>query len=407
MARVVIVGGGAAGFMAAITAKAQNPTWEVSILEGSPRCLAKVLVSGGGRCNVTHRFTDVADFTSHYPRGQKALKGLYSRFSPLETQTWFQDHGVQLKTEPDGRLFPVTDSSETVVNALMQAARQHGVEIRTRCRVTTIVQEPSGQFVLTSDSGTQFADKVILTTGGSPYGLALAKMLGHTPTPCVPSLFTFKMDHPLLDDLQGVSVQHVTGTLKTPDAKPVTQSGPLLITHWGLSGPLVLRLSAWGAHALAKSNYQGQLMLDLLPSLSFPQVESALKVLQFDHPKKLVVSIGPEGIPKRLWVSLARHACILPDLPWGQLSPKAMGRLVETLKRLTLPIEGKGPFKEEFVTAGGVDLKEVDMRTMQSRVTPGVSFAGEILDVDGLTGGFNLQFAWSSGHVAALGLNAD
>lgn len=400
---LLIIGAGAAGCFAAIHAKATNPDATVIVLEATARPLAKVRISGGGRCNVTH--TPAIDRTAliaAYPRGGKALHSLFARFSPQDTVDWFAAHGVPLKTEADGRMFPTTDDSATVVNALLTAMAEAGVTLRTQSRVTAIHPQPTGGFqVIVNDSCMQ-ADAVLVATGSNPQAASWMEALGQPWINPVPSLFTFCVSHPVIEELAGVSVPNVVARLQIPgQKKPMEQAGPLLITHWGLSGPAILKLSAFGARALHQANYQLPLTLDLCPALTHEQLTQQFIYRKTETPRQLLGTLSAvPNLPKRLWGRFLDFTDIPPDTLWTDCSNKALTRLAETIKRLPLVITGKGVFKEEFVTAGGVDLKGINMQTLESRLVPALYFAGEVLDIDGITGGFNFQAAWATGYLA-------
>jgi len=404
---VVIVGGGAAGFFAAITCKEANPALHVTLLEGAGAPLAKVRVSGGGRCNVTHDQPDPATLIGNYPRGGRALLGPLTRFGPRETEAWFEGRGVKLKTEADGRMFPTTDDSETVIACLMGAARAAGVELRTRSPVTGVdVAEPvagSGpRFTVHLRSGaTLHSDRVLLATGGAPAGYRWAQALGHTIEAPVPSLFTFKIDDPRLRGLAGVSV--ASARVRLDGAKEVHE-GPVLVTHWGLSGPAVLKASAWGARLLNEQGYKLGLTVDWRPDMRQDEVREALLAIKRTDARRTVLASEPFGLPQRLWRSLATAADAAEGMRWADASKVLLARLEREVHAGRYEIVGKGVFKEEFVTCGGVRLKEVDFSSMESRVQPGLFFAGEILDIDGVTGGFNFQSAWTTGRLAGEAL---
>lgn len=393
----MIVGGGAAGFFAAVACKEANPAARVTVLEGSASPLSKVRVSGGGRCNVTHDQADPALLVGYYPRGGRALRGPFTRFGPRETMAWFAARGVPLKTEADGRVFPTTDDSRTVIDCLTGAARRSGVEVRARAPVTAL--EPDGRAfaVRLKDGAALPADRVLLATGGAPAGYRMAAALGHTVVPPVPSLFTFEVDDPRLRGLAGVSVPAARVRL---DGARGAHEGPLLVTHWGLSGPAVLRASAWDARLLHCSGYRLGLTVDWLPDLREDEVREALLAAKRDDPRRTVVAAGPLGLPQRLWRSLAAAAGAAEGLRWADASKSLVTALTREVHAGRYQVSGKGVFKEEFVTCGGVSLKEVDFATMESRVRPGLHLAGEVLDVDGVTGGFNFQAAWTTGWLA-------
>lgn len=409
-ARVVIVGAGAAGMMAAIWAKSQLPHTEVVVLEKAPKPLGKVKISGGGRCNVTHRYVDDAQFCDGYPRGSKAMRGRLNRFSPLDVVQWFEDRGVRLKTEPDGRLFPVTDESQTIIDCLLQQAQQAGVVLRTQTPMLSLTSRPEGGWMITTgglNADTLITSHVILASGASEAVWQQLQQLGLKILDPVPSLFTFEMDDPRLDGLAGVSVQQVSVKLKFPESVDLkktaglTQQGPFLITHWGVSGPAVLKLSAWGARGLAQCDYRASLMVDFLPHIAEPEVLAMIQQPWKAHPQKQVANMNPfVEIPNRLWERLIEYAGMRSRHLGHDVSKKQQHRLVELLKHSVFAIEGKGPFKEEFVKAGGVDIGEIDPATMQCKRFPGLYVVGELVDIDGITGGFNFQHAWSTGKIA-------
>ncbi len=402
---VAVVGGGAAGFFGAIAA-AQHPHTRVTLYEAGPEPLAKVRISGGGRCNVTHHCFEPAQLVQNYPRGGKALRGAFSRFQPKDTVAWFKQRGVKLKTEADGRMFPVTDDSATIVDCLTEAARRAGVRVKVRSPITNITQQ-NNTFALSLKSAQQnlpnpvLCDRLLLTTGSSPVGLRVAKALGHTLEPSVPSLFTFNVADKRLHQLSGVAVDPVDLRLKAAGVKPLMQTGPLLITHWGLSGPAVLKLSAWGARLLHTQRYKAQLSVNWLPAFTPDQVRDELLQSKAANGKKAIAAFSPfSPISKRLWQYLLARNEIDPAMTWANLAKKQINKLVQELTQGTYDVMGKGTFKDEFVTCGGVRLKEVNFKTMESRQCDGLYLAGEILDIDGITGGFNFQSAWTTGWLA-------
>lgn len=397
--QLLVIGGGAAGFFGAIQAKSVNPDLAVTILESAPKPLGKVKISGGGRCNVTHACFDVDQLVQHYPRGAKALKSVFTRFGPKETIAWFESQGVRLKTEADGRIFPITDDSQTIIDCLWQTASSLGVSLQCQNPVEKLAKTGSGYQVVTKQGVFQ-ADFVLLSSGSNPRAYQWAKDLGHTVVDPVPSLFTFQIHNPLLENLSGISFSHVKAKLDVPGEKPIVQEGPLLITHWGLSGPVVLRLSAWGARVLFKTHYQAKLYVDFVPKHSQEQVQQSLHQQKLESPQRHVGNENPFGLPKRFWEKLVQSVQLSPDQIWQSVSHKALNQLSERLKHCGFQIAGKGPFKEEFVTAGGILLNEIDFKTMESRCSKGLYLAGEVIDVDGLTGGFNFQNAWSTGWLA-------
>ncbi len=407
----MVIGGGAAGFFGAVACATAHPHTQVTLLEAGRQPLAKVRISGGGRCNVTHACFDPALLVQAYPRGSKALRGAFSRFQPRDTVAWFESRGVQLKTEADGRMFPVTDSSETIVDCLLQAAKEAGVKIctSTPAKSVQLIQEfspeqggkPKRRFEIGLKYGEIIeCDRLLIATGSNPQGYRWAKDLGHQLKPPVPSLFTFNIPDPRLQNLAGISVNNVC--LRLPDAGKTLkeQTGPLLITHWGISGPAVLKLSAWGARFLQEQNYQTPLLINWLPQYNSESLRQLLLVVKSQLARRLIAKSCPVPIPKRLWHSLITNVNIGEEHRWAELSKKALNQLVQELTQGSYLIKGKGVFKEEFVTCGGISLKDVNFKTMASRNCPGIYFAGEILDIDGVTGGFNFQSAWTTAWLA-------
>lgn len=398
----VVIGGGPAGFMAAVTARRADPATPVVLLEGGQKPLRKVRISGGGRCNVTHDCDDPAELVTHYPRGGRELRGPFTRFGPAEVDAWFSAEGVELKTEPDGRRFPVSDDSRDIVQALLNAAEQAGVEVRGGSRVTDLTHEGSGFQVRTAGGEAIAAARVVLATGGAtsagagPTGYDLARALGHEIVPPVPSLFSFHCRHPLLVGLAGVSAE-VRLT-----AAGHTVTGPLLVTHRGVSGPAVLKLSARAARDLHASDYRFPLTIDWSPEID--DVDVVLRERIAAHGRRRVPGDRAVKLPSRVWGALVREARVAKETRWADLDRDARRRLAALLKSTTLEITGQSPFKEEFVTCGGVALAQVDFRTMESRARPGLHLAGEILDIDGLTGGFNFQACWTTGWLAGRAL---
>ncbi len=395
-----MIGGGAAGFFGAIACAEAHPHAQVMLLEAGRQLLPKVRISGGGRCNVTHACFEPAVLTQYYPRGGKALRGAFTRFQPRDMIAWLDQHGVEIKTEADGRMFPTTDDSETIVDCFIHAAKAAGVEIRTGVPVAEITRLDSGFEVQLKSGQTVSCDRLLLTTGSSPQGYQLAKALGHQVAPPVPSLFTFNVSDPRLHDLAGVSATSVRVRLRTANGEQFEQSGPLLVTHWGLSGPAVLKLSAWGARALHDSRYQGTLQINWLPQYKQEALREQLLAVKSQLPRKAIAPNCPVPLPRRLWERLIASAGITETTRWAELSNKALNQLLQELTQGSYSVKGKGVFKEEFVTCGGVSLKEVDFKTMESRCCPGLYLAGEILDIDGVTGGFNFQSAWTTSWLA-------
>ncbi|HWD17976.1 MAG TPA: NAD(P)/FAD-dependent oxidoreductase [Verrucomicrobiae bacterium] len=402
--RIIVVGGGAAGFFAAITGAEAAPGASVAILEKGARFLAKVRISGGGRCNVTNGRFDVSALPDYYPRGARALRGPCQQFAAAETVAWFEARGVRLKTEPDGRMFPTTDSSETIIDCLTRAAAGAGVQLRPNHDVTAVTQLPGGEFQLTLAHGqTLRCDRLLLATGGARSAEAahLAASLGHALEPPAPSLFTFHVAVPWVRQLSGVTVSAVTASVPETDLR---ETGPILLTHWGVSGPVILRLSAWGARALQSVNYTFPLRVHWLPGLEAGQMEAALAARRASDPARLLAKCPIAPLPARLWEQLVLAAGIAPELRNADLSRAARHQLLQQLMRTEFPVTGKSLNKDEFVTCGGVRLKEVNFQTMESRLCPGLYFAGELLDIDGITGGFNFQAAWTTGWLAGRAL---
>ena len=397
---VVVVGGGAAGFFAAITCAEARPGARVTLLERSAQFLGKVRISGGGRCNVTHACFDPRELTARYPRGERALLAPYQIFQARDTVAWFEARGVKLKTERDGRMFPDTDSSQTIIDCLLRAAADAGVKLRTNSGVAGVSKKTGGGFDLTMAGGEAPAcDRLLLATGGCRAAAAgeLAVSLGHTLEPPVPSLFTFHIDKSWVRGLSGISVEAVSASVPGTGLR---ERGALLLTHWGVSGPVILRLSAWGARTLQALRYQFPLHLNWLPHLDAEKIAAELRSRSAAQPARMVVNAPIAPLPARLWEQLVLAAGLAPDTRWAGLSRAAGHALVQQLIRTELPVTGQSLNKDEFVTCGGVRLKEVDFKTMESRICPGLYFAGELLDIDGLTGGFNFQSAWTTGWLA-------
>ncbi len=402
---IAIIGGGAAGFFGAITAAETFPTAQITIYEKSRTVLGKVRVSGGGRCNVTHACFDNRQLVKHYPRGERWLRPLLHQFDAAATVGWFEERGVRLKTEADGRMFPQTDSSETIIRCLMQTAQQAGVQIRTSCGVSHLerIEEATNSqaawniHLMTGE--TVRADRVLVASGGYPqgasYGWIPAQAIPLVPP--VPSLFTVNVPDSSLLSLAGVSV---------PDARvsilstKLAQRGPLLLTHWGFSGPVILRLSAWAARELAELAYRFTLRIQWLGSADENQIRAEMLAFRQQHPKKQVLTQPLFGLPARLWRAFADDAGVLETTRWADLPAKPQNRLIERLMNSQFQVVGKSTFKEEFVTCGGIALDALHPETLESRQHSGLFFAGEVLDVDGITGGFNFQNAWTTGYVA-------
>ena len=409
---IIVIGGGAAGHMAAISAKQHAPHAEVLLLEKSDKWLAKVRISGGGRCNVTHNCAEPRKLARHYPRGEAFVRKLFAAWGQPEAVAWFAQHGVALKTEPDGRMFPTTDDSRTVIDALQGAAHKLGVQSRLHCAVSKLervdVQGPLREtrhrsavegWQVTTPNGVLHADRVVVASGGSPKdeGMNWLRALGHEAVPAVPALFTFNLPDDPICALMGVVAPRAR--LRIAGSK-LESTGPLLITHWGLSGPAVLRLSAFGARVLHDAQYTYTVLVDWLGDMDEgPAREQLLKQAE-EHPKRQLANAEGFALPARLWSYLLQRAGLQPEKPLGELGKKGMDRLLDVLTNDRYAAKGKTTFKEEFVTAGGIALHQVEPNTLESRVAPGLHFAGEVLDIDGITGGFNFQAAWSTGWLA-------
>jgi predicted Rossmann fold flavoprotein len=399
---LIVIGGGAAGLFGAISA-AQAGLQNILILERGPEILTKVRISGGGRCNVTHDCYDPRELVANYPRGVKSLIGAFHRFQPADTITWFEEQGVELKVESDGRIFPTTDNSETIINALTSAARENGVTWHTRCGVEK-VRMVDGIFQLKTTEGTTYLTKSLLVaTGGirSKHARIPAEDLGHKLSPPVPSLFTFKIEDYRLHGLPGVSVPNAS--LR---AGKIETQGPLLITHWGLSGPATLKASAWGARELSEIDYHFDLEVNWTGSETPDSLQRKFAEQRREHGKRKVEKRSIiEGITRRLWQRLTEAARITEATTWANLTREQSERLAHELAAAKFKVTGKSLNKEEFVTCGGVSLDDLNLKTMESKSVPNLYFAGEVLDVDGVTGGFNFQSAWTTGHLAGLAVN--
>ena len=398
--RIAIVGGGAAGFFAALACAEKQPGAEIIILEKTAHFLAKVKISGGGRCNVTHACFNAREFTTRYPRGERELIAPFQQFSATDTVAWFAANGVPLKTEADGRMFPKSNTSQTVIDCLLGRARAMGVKLMPNCGVESVVKKTAGGFELKLSNGETLAcDQLLLAIGGcrTPLLGQLAVSLGHTLEPPVPSLFTFHVETPWLRELSGVAVELTE--VSVPGTK-LRERGALLATHWGLSGPAALRLSAWGARVLAEKNYHFTLLVNWLPLWTAEKISQEFQARQQNQPARFVVNAPLFPLTSRMWEKLVVASGAPRDIRWSAFSSAAQHRLIQHLIRSEFPVTGKSLNKDEFVTCGGVNLREVNFKTMESRVCPGLFFAGEVLDLDGITGGFNFQAAWTTGWIA-------
>ncbi len=403
--KIAIIGAGAAGCFAAANITPREGL-EVTVFEKTGKVLQKVKVSGGGRCNVTHECFDIPELLTRYPRGKQLLRKSLYHFTPADTIKWFEERGVQLKTEADGRMFPITDSSQTIIDAIWQEMMRKGVQVIYHKSVNSI-EKDSAQFVITfADASTYTADKVLISTGGFPKAEQYKWLtaMGHTIQQPVPSLFTFNIPKHPVTELMGLSVP--MATVKIAGTK-IAQSGPLLITHWGMSGPAVLKTSAVGARELADKNYQFNFIINWLNDVNDADLKEIILGLRQEQGKQLVQNKNPFELPRRLWEYLLIQCGIKDDVRWGELPAAQQNKLIEALLRNTYTVNGKTTFKEEFVTCGGISLAEIDPQTMQSKLHPGLHFAGEVMDVDGVTGGYNFQNAWSSGWIASKSMEKE
>ena len=398
---VAIIGGGAAGFFAAISVKEANPEAEVIIFEKTNKLLSKVKVSGGGRCNVTNQCASISELVKAYPRGGKQLKKAFGIFNTRHTQNWFEERGVPLVTEPDGRIFPKSNRSQTIIDCLVYDARHRGVKIEMGTGILSITCAENGIHLVTSkDSNAPLHfDKVIVATGGSPKkeGLDWLRALGHKIVLPVPSLFTFNMPQEPVTQLMGVVASDVQVSVQGTKLK---SDGPLLITHWGMSGPAILKLSAFGARLLYDMDYQFNIQVNWSGETNDELVKANLNAIMSTHSKKLISNYRPFGLPEKLWLFLMERAQVKSGARWSELGKKSLNRLVNILTNDVYTVSGKTTFKEEFVTCGGVSLESIDMKTMQSKVCPHLYFAGEVMDIDAITGGYNFQAAWTTGFIA-------
>jgi predicted Rossmann fold flavoprotein len=395
---IAIIGAGAAGFFSAISAKTHHPEARVTIYEKTDKLLAKVKISGGGRCNVTHACFSNSQLVKFYPRGERQLKKAFAQFNTADTVRWYESRGVKLKTEVDGRMFPVTDNSQSIINCLLRETDNLGISIQLHQSIIGIEKE-NNKFKLTLRDKTIYADKVIIATGGSPKseGFDWLGKFGHTVESPVPSLFTFNMPGEPIKSLPGVSVDNAS--VRIPGTKLRTE-GPLLITHWGMSGPAILKLSAWGARILKDFNYGFTIQVNWLGSMNEDKAREVLMEESRLHPKKKISNVNPFQLPNRLYIFLLSKIGIKPEMTLEEMGNKNRNRLRNTLLNDEYKVEGKTTFKEEFVTCGGISLQDVSIDTMESKKCSGLYFAGEVLDIDGVTGGFNFQAAWTTGFIA-------
>ena len=402
---LLIIGGGAAGFFTAINTAEKHPNFKIAILEKSKEALHKVRISGGGRCNLTNATFTPQELVKNYPRGSKELLSPFLRFMCGDTMDWFEAHGVSLKTEADGRVFPISNTSESIVNCFLNEIKKHHIELFTEQNVQTFSPTSEGWQVSTPKQ-TYITRNVVITTGSNPKMWQLLANLGHTIIPPVPSLFTFHTSAQWAKDLSGIAVNASVRLLnKEGKSLKITETAPLLFTHTGFSGPAVLRASAWGARVLAECNYQCLMEVNftanLTEALSYDETLSVLQEFKQHNGRKAMQSFSLFELPKRLWSALLENAGISPEQVWAELNKTQLRRLAEALTQYRFPIEGKATFKEEFVTAGGVKLSEINFKTYESKLYPQLYLAGEVLDIDAITGGFNFQNAWTGGYIIA------
>jgi predicted Rossmann fold flavoprotein len=403
--RLIVIGGGAAGFFCAVNAARMNPALQVTLIEKGNKLLSKVKVSGGGRCNVTHSCFSIADMIKKYPRGASFLKKAFHHFFTTDTIEWFSKRGVLLKTEADGRMFPVTDSSQTIIDCLMKEANKFGVQIIMNSEVKELKRVNQEWSIVNGDWAMK-ADFVCIASGGFPKAIQFdcLKNAGHSIEAPVPSLFTFNMPGNAITELMGVVAENamvkITGT-------KFTEQGPLLITHWGMSGPAILKLSAWGARELAACNWNFKITINWTPSFNENTMREKMQQLRFDIATQKIANRNPFGLPGRLWEYLLQQSGVKEALRWADVPAKEQNKLIKNLCSQEFNVKGKTTFKEEFVTAGGVQLNEIDHNTLQSKIAPGLFFAGEVINVDGVTGGFNFQNAWTTGWIAAIAISAE
>lgn len=393
---IIIVGGGAAGFFTAINIVEKNPSLKVGILERGKNVLEKVRISGGGRCNVTHAVYEPKELSKNYPRGSKELLGPFHNFCTGDTIEWFENHGVALKTEADGRMFPESNSSQTIIDCFLNCTQKLGISVLTSQVVQSVFKQDD-YWKIETQSEQYLCESLILATGSNPKIWETLQQFGHTVENPVPSLFTFNINDSRIKNLPGVSA--VVST-KIKDTKLET-SGPLLITHWGMSGPAILKLSAWGARILQEKNYQFALYVNWLNDIDAEQCSIYLKEIKLENAKKSVSKKSPFELTNRLWESLVLASGIEAETKWSDLSKIQLQNLTKQLTNCIFSVNGKSTFKEEFVTAGGIDLKEINFKTMESKLHKKLFFAGEIINVDAVTGGFNFQNAWTTGFLVS------
>jgi len=399
--RIAVIGGGAAGFFSAIAAKENHPNSHVTIFEKSQKVLSKVKISGGGRCNVTNGTTSISELAKGYPRGEKQLKKAFAQFNTKHIRQWFESRGVELYAQDDNRVFPRSNNSQTIVDCLLNETERLGIDIQIGVGINVIqLVESQLQFEFIGDKQKpRTFDKVIVATGGNPNrkGFDWLEALGHKIEEPVPSLFTFNMPTESVKELMGVSVPNALVSVQRTKLKA---DGPLLITHWGMSGPAILKLSAFGARALSELGYNFSVQVNWVGEANNELVLNELKEIGETNPNKILGNIKPFSLPERIWLYLLSRSELSSTKKWNELGKKGLNKLVNTLTNDVYLVKGKTTFKEEFVTCGGVSLESVNFKTMESRVCPNLYFAGEVLDIDGITGGYNFQAAWTTGFIA-------
>jgi hypothetical protein len=393
---IIIVGGGAAGFFTAINIAEKNPALKIAILERGKEVLTKVRISGGGRCNVTHACFEPNELVKFYPRGEKELRGPFHQFAAGDTIEWFEKHGVELKIEEDGRMFPVSNTSQTIIDCFIEASRKLGISVIMHQSVQSIYKKEDF-WKIETQSETYIAEKLVLATGSNPKIWDMLQEFGHAVVSPVPSLFTFNIKDARIKELPGLSAM---ATVRVKDTK-LESNGPLLITHWGMSGPAILKLSAWGARILFEKNYQFTIYVNWLNDVDTEDAERILKELKLEHSRKAVSKKSPFDFPNRLWESFVLASGIEAETKWADLSKLQLQNLANQLTNASFQVNGKSTFKEEFVTAGGIDLKEINFKTMESKLHKNLYMAGEIVNIDAITGGYNFQNAWTSGFILA------
>lgn len=403
--KLIVIGGGAAGFFCAVNAARLNPLLKVIVIEKSNKLLSKVKVSGGGRCNVTHACFDIGEMSRNYPRGANFVKKIFHHFFTTDTIKWFDERGVTLKTEEDGRMFPVSNTSETIIRCILKEASTYNVAIMLNAEVKKLEKTQEKFHVELSDRRQLNADYVCVASGGYPKSSMFdwLKETGHTIEEPVPSLFTFNLPGHPIRELMGISAENVK--VKIQQSK-LAESGAVLITHWGLSGPAVLKLSAWGARELAKLNYEFTISINWLPELNEQTLKERFLQIRNENASQRIKGRNMHGLPGRLWEFLATQSGVTETIRWAEMPSVVQNKFIKHLCNYELQVKGKTTFKEEFVTAGGINLSEIDYNTMMSKKVSNLYFVGEVMDVDGVTGGFNFQHAWTSGFIAAKSIAA-